>query len=467
MAIISVKFLYFVLISLAIYYLLPGKLQNIFILLASYYFYSTWVWWYAPILLVITIFNFYYAQIIQRAQNHRGFIVWLGVGFNSSLYVFFLIANLYSKQLNHLTSTLGITIAILVPIGLGYRVLECISYLLDIKLKIAHPASNFIDFALYLAYFPKLISGPIERARKFLPQLSSKKEITNKDLSHSILLILVGMGQTVVLAGMLSVLTPVSPLKRPQDHTNLELIVGLLYFAFYLYNQFAGYTNIVRGISGLFGVELNRNFAFPLFSKNFADFWKRWHISLSQWLRDYVYLPLSRAFLRRNPKRTNKTNLVVPPLVTMLVSGIWHGASPNLLVWGALNGIYIVAENIRSLYRPTTPSLKKPFWKQLLSSLIVVGLALFAGIPFSMSLATSKIFLYQMVFAWSKQIPDLRPLVIMVFSILLEWSQYRSNDEFIFLKWPGWLQSLATVMVIVGVIIVTNLQSVPVAFVYP
>jgi D-alanyl-lipoteichoic acid acyltransferase DltB (MBOAT superfamily) len=238
-------------------------------------------------------------------------------------------------------------------------------------------------------------------------------------------------------------------------------------FMFYLYNRFAGYTNIVRGVSGLFGIELSRNFAYPFFSQDFSDFWRRWHISLSSWLRDYIYMPLSRTILRRNPSRSNKANLILPPLATMLASGVWHGGSLSILVWGAVNGVYIVLENLLMLFRSITPGVKRPWWRRISSSVFVVGLMLLAMIPFFMDLPTSKVFLYRLVYGWDWGIPDFRPLVIVVLSLLLDWIQYRHNDEFVFLKWPNWARSISAATAVFIILVVYNLQGAPEMFVYP
>ena len=470
MEIISLKFALFVLVSLTIYYLLPGKGQNFFLLIASYYFYFTWSWEYALILLVLTAFNYIYGRLLARAQEDQRRILWLGVGTNVAILLIFLLGRFYNASLNNLARSIGISgivVTILLPLGLGYRVLECISYLFDIRFKIAQPSKNFFEFALYLAYFPKLVSGPIERARKFLPQINEKKLIDTQTAARSVMLILVGLVRATVLGGMLTVFLPKTIFTHPQQHTSLELLMGLFVYAFYLYNQFAGYTDIVRGISGLFGIELTRNFAQPIFSKDFSDFWRRWHISLSQWLRDYIYLPLSRSLLRRNPSRSNKANLILPPMATMLASGIWHGASLNLIVWGALNGLYIVAENLFNLFRKVSPTAHRPAWRQVLSTMVILGLALLAAILFRMNLALSWFYLRNLVDGWSLSIPDLRPLIFIGLSVGLDWLQYRSNDEIIFLRWPRWLQASLSALVLIAVIIVYNLQSAPSTFVYP
>ncbi|MEW5872812.1 MAG: MBOAT family O-acyltransferase [Chloroflexota bacterium] len=466
MPLISLKFAIFVLASLLIYYLLPGKLQNSFLLLASYYFYVSWSWQFALILLALTVFNFFYAQHLQRCQTHKRAILWLGVAANLAFFLFFLLGS----GLGDLIRRFGLTsfeVAVLLPLGFGYHVLESISYLVDISLRLGKPSTNFIDFTLFLAYFPKLISGPIERARKFLPQLSQKRVVDNQVLARSLMLIVIGLLRSTVLAGMITVLVPASVIQDPLEHTGFQLMMGLLGFAFYLYNQFAGYTDLVRGVSGLFGIELTRNFAQPIFSKDFSDFWQRWHISLSQWLRDYIYMPLSRALLRRNPTRSNKANLILPPLATMFASGLWHGGSPNLLAWGILNGLYVVIENFINLFRHSAPNAKRPLWRAVLGGLVLLGLALFAAIPFKLTLGHSRILLGQMLFAWGWQMPDLLVLAVMLASVVLDWLQFRRNDEFVFLGWPRSLQALAAVLAVFAVVIVYQLQNAPATFVYP
>lgn len=466
MAIISLKFALFVSISLLIYYLTPGRFQNLVLLLASYFFYASWAWEYVLILFMITLFNFLLAKALHRRQRLRRSLLWIGVIINFAALLFYLLGQQYYDSI--ITPGLqGFSVSILLPLGFSYYALENISYLLDVNNKLIKPSSNFIHFSLYLAYFPKLISGPIERAKKFFPQLEATRTIDNEMLARSAMLILIGLFRSVVLAG--SILLFVSPLilEKPQEFSNLELILGLLAFMFYLYNQFAGYTNIVRGVSGLFGIEITRNFAYPFFSQDFSDFWRRWHISLSSWLRDYIYMPLSRALLRRNPSRSNKANLILPPLTTMIASGIWHGGSLNILVWGAVNGIYIVSENLLMLFRSITPGVKKPWWQKVFSSIFVVGLMLLSMVPFFMDLPTTKVFFYNLMYGWKWDIPDVRPLVVVFVSLLLDWIQYRQDDEFIFLKWPRWARSFSASLAVFSILAVYNLQGAPEMFVYP
>jgi D-alanyl-lipoteichoic acid acyltransferase DltB (MBOAT superfamily) len=470
MPIISLDFALFVLISLVIFYLLPGRFQNIYLLLASLYYYSTWSWGFVVVIIALTAFNYLYAPLVPRSRSSPNYIHRIGIVINLAIIAFFMFGDFFGIGYQALLEQYGrgdIEVVLLMPLGISYYTLECVSYLIDNRLKIIKPADSFIDFALYLAYFPKLISGPIERAKIFLPQLSAEQIVNNPLITRSLLLILLGLFQSVVLAGLLTAFSPSPVIHNPQSYSAPELLLGLLASGVFLYNQFAGYTKLVRGISGLFGIELSRNFAYPFFSKDFSDLWNRWHISLSQWLRDYIYLPLSRTLLRRNPSRSNKANLVLPPLSTMLASGLWHGASMSLILWGALNGLYIILENFFNLYRPTTPGAKPPAWRRVSSSLTVIGLSFFAFIPFQLDLQTSKVFFYQLLFAWEMQLPDLRPLLVIFATLLIDWYMFRNKDEAVFLKWPRTLQILTSSLVLISIIIVNHLENAPPMFIYP
>ncbi|MEK6222532.1 MAG: hypothetical protein N2D54_09835, partial [Chloroflexota bacterium] len=266
MEITSFDFLFYVLGSLTIYYLLPRQLQNAFLLLASYYYYYTWQWNYVYILAGITLFNFMYAKLLLSKGGKRTAPLWLGVMINLLIFTLFIFGKPAGSGISELLSQLGnegITVRLLLPIGFSYYILESISYLVDVKRKQLKATSNLIDFSLYLVYFPKLISGPIERAPGFLKQLSNKKVIDNESVAHSIALVLIGLLRTLVFANTLLFILPETAFSDPLTHSNLDLVIWLLVYGMILYNQFAGYTNIVRGVSGLFGIKLSANFAQP------------------------------------------------------------------------------------------------------------------------------------------------------------------------------------------------------------
>lgn len=469
MTILSAKFLVFVLVALAIYYILPRRLQNLFLLIASYYYYSTWLRWYPLLLLAQTAIVFGLGHWLYRSVKSKRVILWLGILFNVGILLGFLVGGTYLKGILEINASNARTILplLVLPVGASYYALNGISYLIDINLKLSKPTSNFVDFALYLAWFPKLISGPLERARKFLPQLAEKRTVDDEALASNLTLILVGLFRASLLGGLLTLFLPAIPLQDPASHGALVLLWALVTYMFYLYNQFAGYTDIARGVSGLFGIQLSRNFNAPFFSKDVSDFWTRWHISLSQWLRDYIYMPVSRAFLRKNPSRANIPNLIVPPLVTMLISGLWHGADWNHLVWGALMGLLIMFENIRMLSRPAQAEASIPLWRRILSRSWLILLMAASTVPFVLDLKQTYVFFARIVKGWGGVMFDLRPAAAVILSLLVDWFQQRGKDELVFRKWPFWAQAILLALIPLAVIVITKLQSAPPVFVYP
>ncbi|MCZ7549064.1 MAG: hypothetical protein M5U11_07945 [Anaerolineales bacterium] len=469
MTILSAKFLVFVLVALAIYYILPRRLQNLFLLIASYYYYSTWLRWYPLLLLAQTAIVFGLGHWLYRSVKSKRVILWLGILFNVGILLWFLVGGTYLKGVLEINASNARTILplLVLPVGASYYALNGISYLIDINLKLSKPTYNFVDFALYLAWFPKLLNGPLERARKFLPQLAEKRTVDDEALASNLTLILVGLFRASLLGGLLTLFLPAIPLQDPASHGALVLLWALVTYMFYLYNQFAGYTDIARGVSGLFGIQLSRNFNAPFFSKDVSDFWTRWHISLSQWLRDYIYMPVSRAFLRKNPSRANIPNLIVPPLVTMLISGLWHGADWNHLVWGALMGLLIMFENIRMLSRPAQAEASIPLWRRILSRSWLILLMAASTVPFVLDLKQTYVFFARIVKGWDGVMFDLRPRAPVILSLLVDWFQQRGKDELVFRKWPFWAQAILLALIPLAVIVITKLQSAPPVFVYP
>jgi alginate O-acetyltransferase complex protein AlgI len=474
MAILTLQFLGFVLITLAVYYLLscfrlPRSWQNLSLLVASYYYYGTWFQWYPFLLIGLTAINFGLGHWLHKSTRGKRVILWLGIIINIGIMLWFLIGGKYLQNTLAITAAnaLDIMPLLVLPVGMSYYILNSISYFMDINLRLSKPTTNIVDFALYLAWFPKLISGPLERARKFLPQLAEQRVVDNEVIGNSLTLILVGLFRIAILGGLLTLFMPSVPMSNPASYGNPVLLWALITYMFYLYNQFAGYTDIVRGVSGLFGIQLTRNFNAPFFSKDVSDFWTRWHISLSQWLRDYIYMPTSRFFLRRNPSRTNIPNLILPPLATMLISGLWHGADLNHLVWGALMGLFILFENVRMLYRPAVKEAMIPLWRRISSKLWLVVLMGIATVPFLLDLRQSQTFYARLIKGWDGQMFDLRPLAVIALSLLVDWFQHRSGNELVFRKWPFLWQIFFVTLIPLATLIIHQLQSAPPVFVYP
>ena len=463
MTITSLIFVLFTAVALTVYYLLPRRHQNFWLLFVSYVFIVSWDWTFAVVLGIVTALNFLLALRLRiNNQGQRG-LLWLGIGFNVLTLIFFRAAVFFLPELEAALSSLGLStraggLQILVPLGLSYYTLQTISYLVDVYRGQLKAESDFVNFALYLAYFPKLVAGPIERARTFLPKLAGPRTVDNRVIAESVMLIFVGLVRKLLIADTLTASFLSDVFELPAKYSPPELVFWLLIYAFALYNDFAGYTNIVRGISGFFGIELSPNFRAPYFSRTFTEFWQRWHITLSEWLRDYIYFPTSRALSRFKPGYRRLANLIVPPLITMLVSGLWHGFSLNMILWGGLHGSYLIVERIPTLWRPVVPTQDQPLWRQWLGVVVVFSLVILTWVPFRWELPAAFQF-WEALLNWSNIAIRYRRMLLvlplLLGSLVLDFLQYRSEDEFIFLKWSPLAKAACMAMVLFWIFIVT------------
>jgi D-alanyl-lipoteichoic acid acyltransferase DltB (MBOAT superfamily) len=408
-----------------------------------------WSWQFFLLLLVSTAANFTIAHHVRSNEQGRRGLLWAGIGLNVVTLLFFRTADFYLPAMVSLLARLGVQLSgdglqILLPVGLAYYTLQNISYLVDVYRGQFKAATDVVDFALYLAYFPKVLSGPIERARSFMPTLAKRRVVDNRLLARGLTLIVVGLMRKLFVADTLASFIFWDAFETPSLYTAPELIGWILLYGLYLYNDFAGYTNIARGISWLFGIELSPNFKQPYFARTLTEFWNSWHATLSHWLRDYVYFPLSRSLLRRNPSRRNAPNLILPPLATMLVSGLWHGIGWHMLLWGGLHGAYQVAERLPSLWRPVVPPQQRPRWRQGLSIVIVGGLVTLAWVPFVMDLPVALAY-WQGMLDWTNAVVRYRRIFLFVpflaLVLAVDWIQYRYQDEVVFLRWPRPVQA--------------------------
>jgi alginate O-acetyltransferase complex protein AlgI len=465
MEITSLHFFSFVFGVLVIYHLLPYHAQNYWLLIASYVFYISWSWKLALLLLVVTIFQFELAKRLRSDGQGRSMLLWTGIGANILLFVSFKASNFYLFRMAIFLEQMGVQpglggLQIVIPLGLSYYVLQNISYLVDVYRGQMTASRNLVEFALYLAYFPKMVAGPIERARTFLPTLARPRWVENEALSRSLVLILIGLGRKLLIADLLFAHLPLGELTgTPDVFSKLELIGWMSVYAFALYNDFAGYTSIVRGFSGLFGIELSLNFNTPYFSKSFTEFWTRWHITLSQWLRDYIFFPISRVVARRFTNRNSWQNIVIPAMITMLVSGFWHQPNWQMLLWGVLHGLYLVGERVVTLRQPLAPGVNKPYWMGWVSMGIVFFLVVLAWVPFMMRVSSAIDVWNQLLVGPIFGFRDYKlfySLSILAVALGLDYAQYRKADEIFFLRLNPALQSAILATVLALLLIVTS-----------
>jgi D-alanyl-lipoteichoic acid acyltransferase DltB (MBOAT superfamily) len=488
MSITSLAFAGFVLAVLMLYYVLPGKSQKFLLLAASYIFYISWDWRFAITLALVTVFNFFFSRSLRQLRSQETApsaggrskkgkrLLWLGILINLAALLFFKQSGFFLHGFQALLSRLGFPnqigiLEILLPVGMSFYILQAISFLVDTYQNQIPATVNFMDLALYLAYFPKLLSGPIERAGSFLPKLSERVVVDNQRITESITRILIGLVRKIVIADVLAARIPANFFSSPSTFSSIELIFWWIAYIISLYNDFAGYTSIARGVSGLFGIELSPNFDNPFFSTSITELWNHWHMSLSQWLRNYVYMPLSRYMLRFNQSGRYLPNIIVPALVTMVLSGLWHGESWNFVLWGALMGIWIAAERIRTVYRPAGENLANlPPWhpRRIFSwagFLIVIFLI---AIPFKFDIANSIVFWRSLVTNWFPP-PSLLgwrlPLIAFIPAIFIDWIQFGKHDELIFIRWKPIVQSVLLALCVLLIFLAFHAEP-PQQFIY-
>ncbi|AOW20049.1 MBOAT family O-acyltransferase [Urechidicola croceus] len=338
----SFVFFFFLSIILPIFYALPSKKsKNIFLLICSYFFYGYWDWRFCFLLLTSTIIDFIIGEKIfsSSSDNKRKWLLRLSLFTNLGILCVFKYFNFFIENFKTIADNLNfkldfIHLNILLPIGISFYTFQTLSYTIDIYNKKIKPTNNFVDFALFVSFFPQLVAGPIERAKTLLPQLSKKLNPSFTQIKQGITLIILGLFRKVMIGDTAG---------RYVDHIfndlslykSIEIIAAIILFSIQIYADFSGYSHIARGTAKLLGVELMKNFEQPYFSQNIAKFWRRWHISLSTWLRDYLYFPLGG-----NRKGLSRTYLNL--MITMLLGGLWHGASWNFVIWGGLHGVYLI-----------------------------------------------------------------------------------------------------------------------------
>ncbi|MEQ9376682.1 MAG: MBOAT family O-acyltransferase [Imperialibacter sp.] len=340
----SIEFLLFLPVVFALYWFVFGKslrLQNMLLLLASYVFYGWWDWRFLSLIFLSTVVDFITGLRIDAAQQQQTKKNWLTVSlvFNLGLLGFFKYYNFFVSSWIEMFSQMGIymdpwTMNIVLPVGISFYTFQTMSYSLDIYYGRLQPTKNFVNFAAFVSFFPQLVAGPIERASSLLPQIANPRKWDYRTGVEGLRQILFGLFKKVVIADSLS--GPVNEIfSNYPGFAGGTLVLGALFFALQIYCDFSGYSDIAIGVAKLFGIKLMVNFNFPYFSSSIAEFWRKWHISLSTWFRDYVYYPLGGS---RVATKTAVRNI----FVVFLVSGLWHGANWTFVVWGALHALYFI-----------------------------------------------------------------------------------------------------------------------------
>lgn len=427
----SINFAVFFVIVFFLYWFVFNKslkIQNFFLVICSYFFYACWDWRFLFLLAFSTALDFFSGLQIDKATTNakRKFWLILSVGINLSFLGFFKYYNFFIESFAELLKIIGFTphfttLQIILPVGISFYTFHGLSYVFDIYNRKIHPTHNWSDYTLFVSFFPLLVAGPIERATHLLPQVEVNRTFSYPKAIDGLRQILWGLIKKVVIADNCATL--VNEIFAKHDTlSGSDLALGAILFAIQIYGDFSGYSDIALGTARLLGFELLQNFRFPYFSRDIAEFWRRWHISLSSWFKDYLYIPLGGS--RGGMLKTIRNTFII-----FLVSGFWHGANWTFIVWGGLNALFILPSIIFKTNRRNLDTVAEgkvfPSLKEFIQVGITFLLSSFAWIFFrSENLSTAFTYVRELFSTSLFKMPTIVStttfLLVFIF-IIIEW----------------------------------------------
>lgn len=359
--------------------------QNLLLMVASYYFYACWDYRFLFLLIFSTLLDYASGLQMHYTKNSRMkfFWFWLSILINLGFLGIFKYYNFFAESFSKALSVFGIETSfifldVILPVGISFYTFHGLSYVIDIYKNRIEPEKNFIDYSLFVSFFPLLVAGPIERATHLLPQIKRERNFDYAKASEGMRQILWGLFKKIVIADNCAYFANII-FNNSYDYSGSTLFLGALFFTFQIYGDFSGYSDIALGTAKLFGFDLLKNFSFPYFSRDIAEFWRRWHISLSSWFRDYLYIPLGGSKGGTWMKIRNT-------FIIFIVSGFWHGANWTFIVWGALNALYFLPLMLLNTNRSNLEIAAQgkilPTFREAINILITFLLTVFAWIFF-------------------------------------------------------------------------------------
>lgn len=431
----SIDFAIFLPIVFLLYWFVANKdlrFQNFLIVFSSYLFYGWWDWRFLSLILFSTLVDYTIGRKLLNEENtnKRKVLLWISILVNLGFLGFFKYYNFFLDNFVTAFSFFGQSINpqglnIILPVGISFYTFQTLSYTIDVYNKKLAPTKDFIAFSAFVSFFPQLVAGPIERATNLLPQFYKKRTFDYNKAVDGLKQILWGLFKKVVIADNAAQYAN-EIFNNSEDYNGSTLVLGSLFFAFQIYGDFSGYSDIAIGTSRLFGFNLKRNFAFPYFSRDIAEFWRRWHISLSTWFRDYLYIPLGGS-------KGSKWNKIRNVFIIFIVSGFWHGANWTFIVWGALNALYFLPLLLFNRNRQNLEIVAQgkifPSLKEFVSISITFGLTLLAWVFFRANSVGHAVSYLSEIFSKSVfKIPSFEVqnnfpyfIVFLAFFIISEW----------------------------------------------
>ena len=474
----SIDFAVFLPIVFSLYWLLKNiRSQNILILISSYVFYGWWDYRFLALIALSTIIDFSLGKSIVKStdQKRRKFYLTLSIVANLGILGFFKYWNFFIDNFKSAFTLFGQEMDfgymdIVLPVGISFYTFQTMSYTIDVYRGKLDPSRNIISFSAFVSFFPQLVAGPIERATNLLPQFEVPRKFNYAQAVDGMRQILWGLFKKMVIADNCAVFVNII-FENPDAYSASTLVLGAVFFAFQIYCDFSGYSDIAIGTSRLFGFNLMQNFAYPYFSRDMAEFWRRWHISLSTWFRDYLYIPLGGS-------RGSQAKAIRNIFIIFIVSGFWHGANWTFIVWGGLNALFFIPlfifnHNRKNLI-PIETKFLMPSFRDALSILVTFGLTLLAWIFFRSASVQDAFHYIGLIFSKSiLTIPNLANLsgamiVLAFIGIMLfaEWSGRTYLYPLAEMRWcrPRWSRWVVYIMLIAAIGLFMQTEETP--FIY-
>jgi alginate O-acetyltransferase complex protein AlgI len=442
----SITFAIFLPVAFLIYWLITKKdrnAQNVFLLIASYFFYGWWDWRFLILLIIVSVLNYFIGICIDRDELNRKRKIWLitGLIINIGILGVFKYFDFFVNSFIKLLSLVGYNLPsfstkIILPLGISFYVFLSISYLIDIFKRRLNANRNIVEVLLSLGFFPIILAGPIQRPSSLLPQIAKKREFDYSQAVDGLRQFLWGLFAKVVIADNVSSYVD-DIFVNYSKYSGSTLLLGSVFYSIQIYADFSGYSNMAIGIGNLFGFSLMQNFAYPYFSRNIKEFWTRWHISLTTWLRDYVFLPIS-FYISRKIKSENvlfiKSDLLIyiaASIITWFLTGLWHGANSTFIVWGLIHGFFLIIyqwqRKPRKMFLKYIGINNSYFIIVIIEFSITMLIVLIAWVFFRATSVHQAVFYIKKIFSISFfRLPEVRPIFIILLIIiflLIEWIQ--------------------------------------------
>ncbi len=471
----SIEFALFLPIVFVIYWLFSKdqKKQNIIILISSYLFYGWWDWKFLTLIFFSSCVDFTIGILLSHYNKTkvRKRLLYLSILINIGLLIYFKYCNFFIssfvESFSHFGYNINITtLNIILPVGISFYTFQTLSYTIDVYNKKINASKDIISFFAFVSFFPQLVAGPIERASNLLPQFWNKRNFNVDLASDGMRQMLWGLFKKIIIADNCAIYVN-NIFDNYTNYSGQTLLLGAILFSFQIYGDFSGYSDIAIGTARLFGFNLTKNFAFPYFSRDIAEFWRRWHISLSRWFRDYIYIPLGGS-------RGNLTMKIRNTFIIFIVSGFWHGANLTFITWGFLHAVFFIPLLISGVNRKNldnfqlNASLKNDIYDifKILTTFTLVSLTWIFFRAESLSGAInylSKIFSLSIL--ETQHIVPRKIFFLLIIFIFIEWFQRNKEHALEIKKYPKWLRSTIYLCIVLSIFFLGNYSS-TIEFIY-